>query len=67
VEAEDFELNLIVGESHGDGDEEAVELWLGEGEGSSGGGVVLGGDDEEGVGEFVGDAIDGDLALVHGL
>ena len=65
MEAEDLELGAVVWQAHGDGDEEAVELGLGEGEGSGGGGVVLGGDDEEGLGESVGLSVDCDLAFVH--
>lgn len=67
MEAEDFELGLIVRKAHGDGDQEAVELRLGEGESAGGGGIVLGGNDEEGIGEFPSGAINGDLPLVHGF
>ena len=65
VEFEDFELGGIVRQAHRDREEEAVELRLGKREGSSGGGVVLGGDDHEGIGACAGFTIDRDLALVH--
>ena len=46
---------------------EAVALCLGEGVGALHLDRVLGGDDHEGLLEHVGRAVDGDLALLHGL
>jgi hypothetical protein len=67
LELEDVELGFFAREAHGNGEEKAIELRLGEGEGSSGGGVVLSGHDEKGIGQVLRFAIDGDLPLIHGL
>ena len=48
-------------------DEEAVDLRLGQREGAAELDRVLGGQHDEGRGQGVGDPVDGDLALLHGL
>ena len=48
-------------------EQEAVELGFGEGEGAFVFDGVLGGEDEEGFGEKMGGAFDGDLGFLHGF
>ena len=48
-------------------DQEAVDLGLGEGEGAAELERLLGREHDEGLGEAVGDAVDGDLPLLHRL
>jgi len=67
VKLENIELAVFRGKGHWNGEQEAVQLRLGKGEGPSGRGVVLGGDDQEGVRKLSGLSIDGNLSLVHGL
>ena len=62
---QDLGLPVGIGEGHFEGKQEAVELGLGKRKGSGGVGVVLRGDDHERLRQVAGDAIDGDLALVH--
>ena len=63
--AEDFQLGLVAGQAHGDGEEEAVELGLRERKSTRRGGVVLSSNDEKGIGKLPRDAVDGDLAFIH--
>ena len=67
VGVEHRQLGLLVGVADGDAHQEAVELALGQREGALVLDGVLGGHDEERRVEGVGVAVDGDLALGHGL
>lgn len=67
AEFEEFLFGLFVGVAEGDAHEEAVELVFGEGVGAEEIVGVLGGDDHEGLGEFVALAVHGDHALAHGF
>ena len=64
---EHLELPGATGVSHRHTDQEAVELGFGQGKGSLVLDRVLGGEDHEGIGQRMGHAIDGDLALLHRL
>ncbi len=55
------------GVADGQAHEEAVELGFGEGEGAFVFDGVLSGHDHEGAGQGMGDAVDGDLLLLHGF
>ena len=60
-------LGLAVGVAEVEAEEEAVALAVGQGEGARRVEGVLGGDDHEGPGERVADAVGRDLAFLHGL
>jgi len=67
VEFENIELTVLRRQGHRDGEEETVQLRLGQGEGSRGRGVVLGSHHQKGIGELFCFSVDGNLPLVHGL
>ena len=64
---DDADFLVEAGVAEADAHQEAIQLGFGEGEGAFVFDGVLGGDDEEGRGQGVGDAVDGDLAFFHGF
>ena len=65
--AKNFELGLIIWKTHGDGEDEAVQLGLREGKGAGRRRVILSGNNEEGIGELACCAINCHLPFVHGF
>ena len=67
VKLENVELGFLRGQGHGNGEEEAIKLGFWKREGARGGSIVLSGDHQEGDGQGLGFAVNGDLVFVHRL
>jgi len=64
---QDGELALLRRQCHWDRKKEPVQLWFWKGKCSGGGGIILGGHHEEGVGKIFSFSIHRYLPLVHGF